>query len=245
MQTSRASAETRTVRVIVATTLIAILALPAAAAATEAPADSPPAIAMLPQARDREQPAVAVRDAPAPRRQITAWLAGGLGWGSIGGQDASLARTELAVGIGRHLVSLSYTYSEDTNGACETGAILCFNDVSLPRNSAKELALRYGVKGRAPFVLGTASIGPAAVWGVQRGSNLLSRDCFFACASQYDARTFRAVGATAEFGGYLSSRFVSFGPTVVIDINAFQSFWAVMVDLHLGYLGSVVLPKLP
>jgi hypothetical protein len=150
--------------------------------------------------------------------------------------DAMFARVEAAVGYGPHLFSLSYGYAEDTNGSCD-GLICLGNDVALPRNSAHELAARYGVRGRAPLVLGTASVGVAALWGVQRGNTLLSQSCFFGCLLNYDSTTFRTVGATAEIGGYLSSRFVSVGPTVIADINPVQSFWGVMFDLHVGFAG--------
>jgi hypothetical protein len=136
-----------------------------------------------------------------------------------------------------HLFSLRYAYAADTNGSCD-GIICLGNDVSLPHNSVSEIALQYGVKKRVPYFLGTASAGVAALWTVQRGDLLQSSICFFGCVDQYNSINGHAVGATAEIGGYLTSRYVSIGPTFVMDVNSIQSFWSVLIDLHFGWMGE-------
>jgi hypothetical protein len=168
---------------------------------------------------------------------ITSWVALGFGTAGIGGQDGDGVRLELAVAAGIHLFSLRYVYAEDTNGSC--GGFICLgNDVSLPHNSVSEIALQYGVKKRGPYVLGTASAGVAALWTMQRGDTLQSSICFFGCVDQYNSINARAVGATAEIGGYLTSRYVSVGPTFVVDVNSLQSFWSLLFDLHFGWMGD-------
>jgi len=171
-------------------------------------------------------------------REITAWVSGGIGTAGIRGEDAMLARVQLSVGIGRHLLSLSLGHIEDTNGSCGVLSICPGNDVSVPHNSATELALRYGAKARGRFVLGTASLGVATVSGVQRGQRLLSTECLGGCVNSYDSTTFRTIGATAEIGGYATSRFFSIGPTFIADVNPVQSFWAVLFDVHFGFVGN-------
>jgi hypothetical protein len=172
------------------------------------------------------------------RRPWALWVSGGLYVAAaIGGQDASAGRLELAAAKGRHLLSFRYTYVEDTNGAC--GDIICLSsNVSLPRDAANEFALQYGVRRRAPYTVLTASAGAALLWTVQRGTDLQSMTCFFGCVYQYNTIKGHAVGGTAEFGAYLSSRFISFGPTFVADFNTIQSFWGILLDLHLGWMGE-------
>jgi hypothetical protein len=176
-------------------------------------------------------------DATDAAHPITSWVALGFGTAGIGGQDGDGVRLELAVAAGIHLFSLRYVYAEDTNGSC--GGFICLgNDVSLPHNSVSEIALQYGVKKRGPYVLGTASAGVAALWTVQRGDMLQSSICFFGCVDQYNSINAHAVGATAEIGGYLTSRYVSVGPTFVVDVNSLQSFWSLLFDLHFGWMGD-------
>jgi hypothetical protein len=175
-----------------------------------------------------------------PSHPITSWVAIGFGTAEIGGQDGDGVRLEFALAAGVHLFSLRYAYAEDTNGSCGGFAFICLgNDVSLPHNSVTEIALQYGIKERVPYFLGTASAGIAALWTVQRGDALLSTACFFGCVDQYNSINGHAVGATAEIGGYLTSRYVSIGPTFVVDANSIQSFWSLLIDLHFGWMGEL------
>jgi hypothetical protein len=173
----------------------------------------------------------------APSHPIASWVAVGFGPAVIGNQDGAAVRVEFALAAGIHLFSLRYVFAEDTNGSC--GDLLCFgNDVSLPHNSVKEITLQYGVRKRVPYLLGTASAGVAALWTVQRGDVLQSTACFFGCVYQYNSMNGHAVGAAGEIGGYLTSRYVSVGPTFVIDVNSIQPFWSLLIDLHFGWMGE-------
>ena len=172
---------------------------------------------------------------PVPGHPITAWVAGGAGPALIGGHDSSAARVEVAVALGRHLLSLRYLQAEDYNASC---GVDCMDiNVSLPHNSVNEIAAQYGIRGRIPYLLGTASVGLAGLWTVQRGSTLLSTSCFFGCIYQFNAINGHAIGGTAEIGGYLTSRYVSFGPTAIVDVNTIQSVVSILIDLHVGWIG--------
>jgi hypothetical protein len=171
------------------------------------------------------------------RPEVTGWLAAGAGPASIRYQDGGGGRLEAAVGLGHHLLSLRYLHVADTNGDCSS--VICLgNDVSLPRNSGDEIAVQYGAKLRAPYLLTLASAGLGAVRTVTRGNNLLSQDCFFGCLNTYDHTTRWTGALTAEVGGYLSARAISFGPTFVVDVNPVQPFWGLLIDLHLGWMGE-------
>jgi hypothetical protein len=168
---------------------------------------------------------------------IAGWLASGVGPGLIGGQGGDVARVELALAAGIHLFSLRYAFAADSNGSC--GDLICTgNDVSLPHNSVKELAVQYGIKERVPYFVGTASAGLSSAWTVQRGSSLLSMACFFGCAYQYSSINRHTIGATAELGGYLTSRYLSMGPSLIADVNSIQSFWSLLIDVHVGWMGE-------
>lgn len=196
------------------------------------------AVAAAPLVATAAPPATGAETAPPAvgSHPITSWVAIGYGPGEIGGQGGDGVRLEFALAAGIHLFSLRYVFAEDTNGSCDD--IFCNTTVSLPHNSVSEIALQYGVKKRGPYVLGTASAGVAALWTVQRGDTLLSSGCFIGCVDQYNSINGHAVGATAEIGGYLTSRYVSVGPTFVIDVNSIQSFWSVLLDLHFGWMGD-------
>ena len=92
-----------------------------------------------------------------------------------------------------------------------------------PFFSDKEVAFLYGWKHRMPYALAEASIGGATVWTVQRGAdNPIHR---------------LTAGATAELGVFLTSRVFGIGPTAIVDINPAQSYWAVLFDVHIGWMG--------
>jgi hypothetical protein len=164
-------------------------------------------------------------------------VAAGLGPGSVGSQDALLGRVEASLGLGARTFSLRYSYVEES---CHSGGGFFCAHVDLPRAANKEVALLYGVKFRAPFVVGLASIGPAALWTTQRGSLLLSHTdgFFFGSTDQYNSIKRFTVGAAIEAGVYLSSRIISIGPTVAVDLDVAQSSLALLLDLHLGYMGE-------
>jgi hypothetical protein len=176
----------------------------------------------------------------APVRERTFWIAGGIGPAQIGSDSAAQLRAEATFGLGLQTFSLRYTFTEEL---CHSdGGFFCDNAV-LPWEDSKEVALLYGVKFRAPFVVALASIGPAALWTTQRGSTLLSQSngngfFDFGSWSQYNSIKKFTVGGAIEAGVYLSSRFVSIGPTVAIDLDWFQSSMAVLIDLHVGYMGE-------
>jgi hypothetical protein len=173
-----------------------------------------------------------------PAHLIVARMAGGIGPGWIAGQAGVSSRVELTAGYGKHLPSLRYLDVEDINGSCGFSIDLCLGNVSLQRNSVQEIALAYGIKVRRRYLVGTASAGFATLWTVQRGTTLLQSLCFFACTNEYNGIDGHAFGATGELGGYLSSRFFSIGPTLVIDVNPIQSVWGVLIDVHLGWMGE-------
>lgn len=172
-----------------------------------------------------------------PRPPLIGWLAAGLGWGAVGGQGAAATRLELALGRGSRLLSVRYSFFQDTNGTSCDQFICLDGTVSLPRSTDKELAVQYGVVKRLYGALETASIGVAGVRTLQRGDHLLSTDGFFGTINQYNSIARWTVGATAEVGAYISSRFVSFGPTFVVDLNLVQPALAVLLDLHVGWMG--------
>jgi hypothetical protein len=175
--------------------------------------------------------------AAAPRPPIIGWLAGGLGWGNVGPQGAAVSRVELAFGRGSRLVSLRYAFWQDTNGTSCDQFICLDGTFDLPRSTSKELALQVGVVKRLYATIATASVGVAGLRTVKRGNHLLSSDSFFGTINYYDSTTRWTGGVAAEAGAYLSSRFVSFGPTLVVDLNPVQPSWGILVDLHLGWMG--------
>jgi hypothetical protein len=127
--------------------------------------------------------------------------------------------------------SRRYSYTVDNDSECD---VACF---SLPHSYANELALQYGVRTRLPYFLGTAAAGAAAVWGVERGSTLISTNWSYG-SSTFDSTKLHTVGGTTELGGYLTSRMFSVGPTFIADINPRESFWAVLLDLHIGLMSD-------
>lgn len=171
-----------------------------------------------------------------PSQPLIGWLAAGLGVGGVGTQVASARRLEAAFGRGSRLLSIRYSYFEDTNVSCEQSG--CFDStVSLPRSSDKELAVQYGIAKRFYAGLATASLGVAGLRTLKRGSHLLSTD-ELGTTYHYDSTNQWTAGVTAEAGAYLSSRFLSFGPTFVADLNPAQPAWGILLDLHVGWMGA-------
>jgi hypothetical protein len=174
---------------------------------------------------------------PVPRPPVIGWISGATGVGGIGTQTAATHSLELTLGRAAHLMSLRYAYTVDTNGtSCDQ--FVCLDGMfSLPRSTNKELALQLGVFKRLYAGMATASLGVAGIRALKRGSHLLSSDSFFGTINHYDSTTSWTAGATAEVGAYLSSRFISLGPTLVADLNPVQPSWAFLVDLHIGWMG--------
>lgn len=153
------------------------------------------------------------------KREVTGWISPGIGSGRIGSANADVARIEGTLGVGHHLFSVRFSYVEEAPCA----GIICLNAQS-PLLSDKEVALLYGWKHRMPYLLAEASIGGAALWTVQRGAdNPIHR---------------LTGGGTAELGVFLTSRVLGIGPTVIVDVNPVQSFWAALFDVHIGWMGS-------
>jgi hypothetical protein len=164
-------------------------------------------------------------------RQETLSVAGGFGPAFVGSTSGVAVRAAAVRGHGPQTFSLSFTYVSE---AC--GSLFCGE--SLPRRSNKEVSLLYGYRRRAPWFAGWLSVGPSAIWAVQRGSTLLATGGgLFSANSYYNEIDHFTVGGTIEGGGGLSSRYVSFGPTVRATIDAAQSSAAIILDLHFGYLG--------
>jgi hypothetical protein len=190
-----------------------------------------------PTGGDATPPATVAADlAPtaAPSHPLTGWVAGGFGTAGIAGQDGDVVRVEIALAAGMHLFSLRYVFAIQTSDGC--GVFVCSGSASLPANSANEVALQYGIKKRIPYLLLTASAGVSALWTVQQGSTMLPGGCLGGCV--YNSIDGRTIGATAELGGYLTSRYLSVGPTLVVDVNSIQSFWGLLFDLHFGWMGD-------
>jgi hypothetical protein len=168
------------------------------------------------------------------------WAAGGIGLGRVGSHGAQTGRVEVSGWFGRQVLSLRYTQTEEED--IVPVIVLFPGDVSLPRNEDRELALLYGMRVRSRGFLASASGGPAAVWTVQRGSTLLQTDScgfFGGCQQHYDSTGRFAVGAALETGAYLSTDHLSFGPTLIADVNAVQSYWTILfLDFHIGWMGS-------
>jgi hypothetical protein len=206
----------------------AFFTLALALAAPTAWAD-PPALA-APVETARASP-----DAVASHSEITGWVSGGLGAALIGGDTGSSKGLGATLGVGRNLFSLRYRYSEEIQ---DCGQTACGVGVA-PLSSNTELAFEYGVQARSSVFLATASVGLSALWITERGDTLLSGPMPGTYGTaQYNAIRHFTVGATWELGAYLSSRFISFGPTLVLTADAFQSSAAILVDLHLGYVGK-------
>jgi len=72
----------------------------------------------------------------------------------------------------------------------------------------------------------------------KRGNDLQFFFCGSGCVYAYNGIDGHTVGATAELGGYLTSRYVSFGPTLIMDVNSVQSVWGVLIDWHFGWMGK-------
>ena len=177
-----------------------------------------------------------------PKPPVIGWLAAGFGAGGVGAQAATAGRLELALGRGSRLLSVRYLYFEDSNGTSCDQFICLGGTFSLPRSTDKELAVQYGLMERVGAVLVTSSVGAAGVRTLQRGNHLLSTDGFVGTIYHYDSTARWTVGATAELGGYLTSRFLSFGPTFVADLNPVQPAWAFLLDLHVGWMGPAPAP---
>jgi hypothetical protein len=161
------------------------------------------------------------------------WVALGFGGGAVGSTGAFAARLEIGHGLRHGAATIGFTYLQ------EGGCAQLFCDVSLPRLSNSELSLRYGVYSRRPGFGASLSVGPAAVWTVRRGSLIGTQGGgFTGSTSYYDEVDRFTLGATAEGGVALSSRSVSFGPTVHLTANPVQPSFGLTLDLHVGYLGE-------
>jgi hypothetical protein len=161
----------------------------------------------------------------APVRGMTAWLSAGVGASTIGGDSGPGERLAFTLGFGPQIFSLRYAYTQESQNCSP-----CY--LVSPLDTNKELGLEYGVKVLGPAVLATASVGAAAIWTTRRG------DTTIGAVGQYNSIQHFTVGGTWELGAYLSSRFASFGPAVVLNLNAYQSSAAILVDLHFGYMGK-------
>jgi len=180
--------------------------------------------------------------ARADYRPDAGWVAGGIGLGKVGSELADAERIEVSILTGMHMLSLRYANTDEDEAP--RAILFPFANLALPRNSDRELALLYGIAARspsAPRFLATASAGAAAVWTVQRGSTVLSTDnCgFFGnCQDHYNSTERFTVGAALETGVYFNSRYLSLGATLMADLNAVQSCYSVLLDLHIGRTGS-------
>lgn len=175
-------------------------------------------------------------DAVASHSEVTGWVSGGIGAGLIGGDTSLSQGLGATVGVGRNLFSLRYRYSVEIQ---DCGPTTCYIGVA-PLSSNRELAFEYGVQARSSVFLATASVGLSALWITERGDTVLSSPMpgSYSGTAQYNAIRHFTVGATWELGAYLSSRAVSLGPTLVVTADAFQSSVAILLDLHLGYMGE-------
>ena len=175
-------------------------------------------------------------DAIAGHPEVTAWVSGGIGPALIGGDTGSSKKAlGVTVGVGRNLLSLRYRYTEEIQ---DCGQPACGLAVA-PLNSNTELAFEYGVRARFSVFLATASVGLSALWITERGNTLLSSPGEGNYGTdQHNAISHFTVGATWELGAYLTSRFISVGPTFVLTADAFQSTAAILFDLHFGYMGE-------
>jgi hypothetical protein len=185
----------------------------------------------------RPDPEVIREEEERQQHAVTAWMALGMGidWGAVGGATAAAAALEGSIAFGHHLISLRYTYLEED--PCP-GSLLCLGgDVSVPHLSNQELSVQYGWAKRLPARLVHGSVGPAAVWTLQRGSTLESQACFLGCVDTYNAIHHLTVGAAGEAGVSLTSSVIGIGPTLLFDLNPVQSSWGVVIDLYLGWIG--------
>jgi hypothetical protein len=161
------------------------------------------------------------------------WLAGGVGPALVGSTGGFVMRGEAVAGYGRRILSVGFAFATE---ASDCGQPFC--SVSLPQRSNKELAARYGLAMRAPWVAAAFSAGLAAIWTVNRGDTVLSQGGLFAPTTTYNRIDRFTVGATAEAGVALSSRVLSIGPTVHATVDWVQPSLAIMLDLHVGYIGE-------
>jgi hypothetical protein len=194
------------------------------------------AVAATPPEVTAGLPAVG-RDPTSRSRPITGWVAIGFGIAEVGGLGGEAQHFELAMAAGIHLLSLRLVLAADTNTTCG-GQVCMGHDALMPYNSVKELALQYGLKARFPGFLATASAGVATVSTTKRGNDLQFFVCGSGCVYTYNGIDGHTVGATAELGGYLTWRYVSFGPTLIMDVNSVQSVWGVLIDWHFGWMGK-------